>query len=161
MRILILFFSMGGRTKAVAKSIAERLNASEITIEEFKYTKKLKDFLSEQHEIFKGNLLNFNYNEDVIDLKPYDFIFFGTPTYGGLPATIFDGYLEHVQNIQGKNFIIFSTCRFSSGKIFEKMQAEIEKKGGIVVNKRAFKGLFKINVAEINKFAEELNQELT
>ena len=161
MKILILFFSMSGRTKAVAKSIAEGLSSSLVSIEEFKYTKKLKDFLSEQQEIFKGDLSSFNYNEIVNDLNPYDFVFFGTPTHGGLPAAIFNGYLEHAQNIKGKNFIIFSTYRFSSGKIFEKMQAEIEKKGGTVVNKRAFKGLFKIKVAEVNKFVEELNQELT
>jgi len=160
MKILILFFSMSGRTKAVAKSIAEGLSSSQVSIEEFKYTKKLKAFLSEQQEIFKGDLSSFNYNETVNDLNPYDVVFFGTPTYGGLPAAIFNGYLEHAQNIQGKSFIVFCTCRFRSGNIFEIMQAEIEKKGGTVVNRRAFKGFFKIKMVKVKNFADELNKEL-
>lgn len=121
MKLLMLYFSMSGRTKAVAIRIADELSFSQINIEEFKYNKKLKDFLSEQKEIFKGNLSNFNYNKSIIDLATYDVILFGTPTYGGSPAAIFNGYLEHTQNIQGKNFIIFCTCRFKSGKIIEKM----------------------------------------
>ena len=159
MKVLILYFSLGGRTKKVAESIKRGLNSSSVIIEHFEYTKKKREFLSEQNEVMKGDLSGFKYNEDIKDLATYDLIILGFPTHGGRPATIFNGYFEHAQNVDGKNFIIFNTCRFSVGKTFEIMQAVLEQKGGSVVKKRAFKGFFKIKMPKVDKFVEELNQE--
>ena len=159
MKILILYFSLGGRTKKVAESIAGGLNSSDVSIEQFKYAKKSRAYLSEQNEVMKGDLSNFKYNEKIKDLSSYDLILFGSPTHGGRPATIFNGYFEHAQKVDGKNFIVFNTCRFSIGKTLELMQAGIEQKGGSVVKERAFNGFFKIKMSKVNKFVEELNQE--
>ncbi|MBY9014907.1 MAG: hypothetical protein KGD68_04375 [Candidatus Lokiarchaeota archaeon] len=87
-------------------------------------------------------------------------MFLGFPTHGSRPATVFNGYFEHAQNIDGKNYIVFNTCRMVPGKTLEIMQTEIEKKGGSVVNKRTFKGLFRIKMSKVEEFVEELNQEL-
>ena len=95
MNVLILYFSLGGRTRKVAESIAEGLNTSEVDIEQFEYTKKFRAFLSEQDEVMKSDLSNFIYNENIKDLAPYDIGFFGSPTHGGHPATLFNGYFEH------------------------------------------------------------------
>ena len=159
MKVLMLYFSLGGRTKKVAECISEKLNNSDVCIEQLEYTKKKRDFLSEQNEIMKGDLSSFKYNEDIKDLTSFGLIFLGFPTHGGRPATIFNGYLEHAQNIKGKDFIVFNTCRFSIGKTFEIMQTGIEQKGGSVVKKRAFKGFFKIKMSKVDKFVEELNRE--
>ena len=159
MKILILYFSLGGRTKKVAESIAGGLNSSDVSIEQFKYTKKSRTYLSEQNEVMKGDFSNFKYNEKIKDLISYDLILFGSPTHGGRPATVFNGYFEYAQNVDGKNFIVFNTCRFSIGKTLEIMQAAIEQKGGSVVKKRAFKGFFKIKMSKVDKFVEELNRE--
>jgi len=160
MKVLILYFSLGGRTKKVAESIAEGLNTSDVSIEQFEYTKKFRDFLSEQDEVMKGDLSSFKYNESIKDLAPYDLVFLGFPTHGSRPATVFNGYFEHAQNIDGKNYIVFNTCRMVPGKTLEIMQTEIEKKGGSVVNKQTFKGLFRIKMSKVEEFVEELNQEL-
>jgi len=157
---MVLYFSLGGRTKKVAEKIAEGLNLSDVSIEFFEYTKKKRDFLSEQNEVMKGDLSGFKYNEDIKDLGSRALIILGFPTHGGRPATIFNGYFEHAQNVDGKNFIIFNTCRFSVGKTFEIMQTIIEQKGGSVIKKRAFKGFFKIKMSKIDEFVEELNQKL-
>ena len=159
MKVLMLYFSLGGRTKKVAECISEKFNNSDVCIEQLEYTKKKRDFLSEQNEIMKGDLSSFKYNKDIKDLTSYGLIFLGFPTHGGRPATIFNGYLEHAQNIKGKDFIVFNTCRFSIGKTFEIMQTGIEQKGGSVVKKRAFKGFFKIKMSKVDKFVEELNRE--
>ncbi len=159
MKVLILYFSLGGRTKKVAESIERGLNFSDVRFENFDYIKKKRDFISEQNEVMKGDLSSFKYNEDIKDLGDYDLIFLGFPTHGGRPATVFNGYFEHAQNVDGKNFIIFNTCRFSIGKTFEIMQAVIEQKGGSVVKKRAFKGFFKIKMSKVEEFVKELNQE--
>ncbi|MBY9014908.1 MAG: flavodoxin family protein [Candidatus Lokiarchaeota archaeon] len=68
MKVLILYFSLGGRTKKVAQSIAEGLSISDVSIEQFEYTKKFRDFLSEQDEVMKGDLSSFKYNENIKDL---------------------------------------------------------------------------------------------
>ena len=161
MKVLILYFSLSGRTKKVAETIARGLNSSEISIEQFEYTKNSKDYLSEQNEIMKGDLSNFIYNEKIKDLTSYDLVFLGFPTHWGRPATVFNGYFEYVQNVDGKKFIIFNTCRFLSGKTLTKMQIEIEKKGGSVIKKGTFKNFFKIKMAKVDKFVELLNQELS
>ena len=150
---------MGGRTKKVAEIIAGGLNSSDVSIEPFEYTKNFRAFLSEQDEVMKGDLSSFRYNEKIKDLDPYDLVFFGSPTHGSRPATLFNGYFEHAQNIDGKNFIVFNTCRFASGKTLEKMQAEIEMKGGSILNRRTFKGFFRIKMSKVEEFVEELNQE--
>ncbi|KON28824.1 hypothetical protein AC481_00195 [miscellaneous Crenarchaeota group archaeon SMTZ-80] len=160
MKVLILFFSMTGRTKKVAENIAEGLNSLDVRIEEIKYAKKVRDLLKEKEEIMKGDLSNFNYDENIKDLEPYDLIFFGTPTYGARAPPVFDGYLEIANNVSGKRFIVFNTCRFIAGKILELIQAEIEKKGAEVVNKRIFKGFFRINMKKVRNFIDELNKEL-
>lgn len=159
MKVLILYFSLGGRTKKVAESIEGGLNSSDVHIEHFEYTKKKRDFLSEQNVVMKGDLSGFKCNEDIKDLAANDLIFLGFPTHGGRPATVFNGYFEHAQNVAGKNFIIFNTCRFSVGKTFDIMQAVIDKKGGSVIKKRAFKGFFKIKMSKVEEFVKELNQE--
>jgi flavodoxin len=159
MKVLMLYFSLGGRTKIIAECISERLNNSDVRIEQLEYTKKKRDFLSEQDEVMKGDLSGFKYNEDIKDLAVYDLILLGFPTHGGRPATVFNAYFEHAQNVKGKNFIIFNTCRFSLGKTFEIMQAVIEQKRGSVVKKQAFKGFFKIKMSKVEEFVKELNQE--
>jgi flavodoxin len=159
-KILILYFSLTGRTKKVAEIIAEELKNSDIHIEPLIYIKKLKDLMLEQEKIMNGDLSSVKYNESIKDLDPYDLVFFGTPTHGGRPAAIFNGFLQHVENLDEKKFIVFNTCRFVVGKTLEIMQTEIEKKGGKVVNKQVFKGLFSIKTSKVKKFVEELNQEL-
>jgi len=59
----------------------------------------------------KGDLSNFIYNEKINDLATYDLEFFGFPTHGCRPATVFNGYFKNALNIEGKEFIIFNTCR--------------------------------------------------
>lgn len=159
MKALLLYFSLGGRTKKVAENIERGLNSLDVRIENFEYIKKKRDFLSEQNEIMKGDLSGFKYSEDIKDLEDYNLIILGFPTHGGRPATVFNGYFEHAQNVDGKNFIIFNTCRFSVGKTFDIMQAVIDKKGGSVIRKRAFKGFFKIKTSKVREFVKELNQE--
>ena len=160
MRVLVVFFSMGGRTKLVAEKIAEGLKIPDIRIENLEYTKKWRELIPEQEEILQGDLSNFKYNEIINDLAPYDLVFYGFPTHGGRPATVFNGYLKHAQNLDGKNFVIFNTCRMIPGKTLDIMQAEIEQRGGSIVDKQVFKGLFRIKISKIEDFIKELNQNL-
>lgn len=159
MKILIVYVSMGGRTRKVAKKIANTLRSDSIDIEELKFHIKATKMLSIQEELIKGDLSGFSYDKKIEDLEPYDFIFLGTPTWGSQPAPVFYGFLEKVQNHVGKKFILFNTYRLISIKTFEKLEAKIESKGGKVVKKETFKGLFKIKMEKVENFSEEINQE--
>ena len=150
---------MGGRTRKVANEIANNLKCDSIDIEELKYHEKATKMLSVQEEIINGDLSGFTYDTKIEDLEPYDLIFLGTPTWGSQPAPVFYGYLEKVLNQVGKKFIFFNTCRFISIRIFEKLRAQIEQKGGEVVKTQTFKGLFRIKMAKVEKFIEEMHRE--
>ena len=150
---------MGGRTRKVAKQIANNLKCDSIHVEELKYYTKATKMLSVQEEIVNGDLSGFTYDKKIEDLEPYDLILIGTPTWGSQPVPVFYGYLEKVQNYVGKKFILFNTCRFISIRIFEKLGAIIESKGGDVVKTQTFKGFFRIKMRKVEKFIEEMNQE--
>jgi flavodoxin len=150
---------MSGRTKKVAEIIAQGLKGHEVQIERFQYPKKARDIISDHDKILNGDLSDFTYNKIIENLMPYDLVLFGTPVYGGQPPAIFEGYLKKAQNISGKKFIIFCTCRFIPGKTLELMRTELEKKGAMVVNKRIFKGLIRIKMAKVQNFVDELSQE--
>ena len=150
---------MGGRTRKVAIEIANNLKSDSIDIEELKYHEKATKMLSVQEQIMNGDLSGFTYDKKIEDLAPYDLIFIGTPTWGSRPVPVFYGYLEKAQNLAGKKFILFNTCRFISIRTFEKLEAEIESKGGEVVKSQTFKGVFRIKMVKVEKFIEEMNQE--
>jgi len=160
MKVLIVYLSMGGRTKKVAERIANNLNSDDVDIEELKYHEKATKMLSVQENIMKGDLSDFSYDKKIEDLESYDLIFFGTPTWGSQPVPVFYGYIEKVHNISGKKFIIFNTCRMIAIKTLEKMEEKIESKKGNVAIKRTFKGLFRIKISKVDSFIKEINQWL-
>ena len=157
--MLIIYFSLTGRTKKVAEKIASGLNSPNTVIKGIKYLKNRKALVSEMAETKKGNLSNYEYDDSIMDLAPHDLVFFGTPVHGSCPAAVFHGYLENVKNIEGKDFIIFNTYRAISTKTFKIMEAEIRKKGGEVVYERAFRGLFRMKESKVKKFIDDLNEQ--
>ena len=151
---------MGGRTRKVAERIASKLNSDVVDIEELKYHERATKMLSVQEDIMKGDLSNFSYDKKIEDLEPYELIFFGTPTWGSQPVPVFYGYIEKTQNISGKRFIIFNTCRMVAIKTLEKMETTIKSKNGNVVKKHTFKGPFRIKMTKVDRFTNEINQEI-
>jgi flavodoxin len=156
----MIYFSLTGRTKQVAETIATELKQLDIKIESLTYNKTHKQYIADQNKIMEGDLSDFSYNLDVEDLGSYDLVFFGTPTHGARPAAAFNAYMERAKNVNGKKFVIFNTCRFLAGKTLNRMRVEIEKKQGEIVSSRTFKNFFKINLSKAKQFAEELNQEI-
>lgn len=160
MKIIIIYFSLGGRTKRVAEKIAFNLNSSYVTLENLNYLKRKRNYFIEQEKIFNGDLSNFKFDKSIFDLRPYELIIFGTPTHGTNPTAAFYGYLEHVRNIKGKKFILFNTCRAIPGQSLTIMESEIEKREGKVVKKQFFMSLFKIRTRQIELFSNEIYSEI-
>ncbi len=159
MKILIVFLSMGGRTRRVAQAIAAELRAADVTVEEIKYngTSAMK-LVRNQEAVVKGDLSQFTFNRDVLDLAPYDRVFFGTPTWGGRPTPAFQGFLANCKTVAGKEWVVFATCRLVGGKIFDIMRGAIERAGGKVVSQQMFKGFFKIGSEKARIFGQTLNK---
>jgi flavodoxin len=99
MKILMIYFSLTGRTKQVAETIATELKQLDIKIESLTYNKTHKQYIADQNKIMEGDLSDFSYNLDVEDLGSYDLVFFGTPTHGARPAAAFNAYMERAKNV--------------------------------------------------------------
>ncbi|MBN1697959.1 MAG: hypothetical protein JW881_10635 [Spirochaetales bacterium] len=159
MKTLIVYFSLSGRTRRVAERIKAHITNTEADIGEYRYTESFRVYLSDLEAIRKGILTHFEYNRKFEDLSPYDVVMLGTPVHGAQYAPVFRHFFSNARNMNGKRFILFSTCRFIPGNALPDMQSEIEKKGGIVLKSRTFKGFFFIKTADVDAFIEEVNGE--
>lgn len=160
MKGLIIYFSLTGRTKLVAESIVAELSNYQVDIESIKYTKgeTIQNFVEEKERIQAGDWSNFTCNDSIFDLTPYDLICIGVPTWGMRPAFIFDAYIEKCNLVNGKAFVVFTTCRLYGGSTVKKMKNEIEIKGGKVLYKKSFRAFFAMHDTKARTFGKLLNQ---
>ncbi|MCQ2752106.1 MAG: NAD(P)H-dependent oxidoreductase [Coriobacteriales bacterium] len=108
MKTLVIYFSLTGNTKKVAKKIAELSNADILEIEpKQKYSKKylptffacLKEGITHARPAFKTKIPS---------LKKYDLVLVGGPIWGGnLPCIIYS-FLDQC-NLDKKKIALFST----------------------------------------------------
>lgn len=160
MRILIIYATLTGRTKKVAEVMAEELGDHEVDIEPITYEKEGKfKFKEEEEKLNRGDMSSLTYNEKIFNPESYDLICLGVPTWGGRPSYIFNGYIENCE-IDGKDFVIFNTCRFLSGRTLKEMKKEIEAKGGNVIDQKMFKVLFRMEKKKARAFGEHLKELL-
>ncbi|MBD3226727.1 MAG: hypothetical protein GF329_00940 [Candidatus Lokiarchaeota archaeon] len=160
MKILIIYFTLTGRTKKVAEVIADELSDHEVDIMPIIYEKEEEfKFKKEEEKLARGDMSSLTYNEEIFNPESYDLICLGVPTWGGQPSYVFNGYIENC-NIEGKEFVIFNTCRFLSGKTLTDMKKKIEMKGGKVIEGKMFKVFFKMGEKKARKFGNYLKEIL-
>ena len=116
------------------------------------------NFREEKEKVDALDLSSFTYNDGIFNLDPYDLICIGVPTWGMRPAFIFDAYIKKCTSFEGKTVVVFCTCRLYGGSTVKKMKAEIEKKGGNVIQKKSFRALFKMHDKKAREFGKILNQ---
>jgi len=158
MKAIIIHFSVSGRTKKVAEAIAAELSNYEVDIEAITSAKGAMDLGKEKDKILAGDLSDFTYSENVLDISPYDLVCIGVPIWGGRPAFVFNAFIQKMEGLNGKNAVVFVTCRLYSGKALQTMKTEIEKKGGNVVNQKSFRALFSMGEKKAREFGKILNQ---
>lgn len=156
MNILVVFFSMGGRTQIIAQNIADVLRNAKVDIERLKYNGRVLDYIKNEQNIRKGDISRFTFNRKILDLSQYDRIFFGAPVYGSRPPAVFNAFLENCKNTIGKEWVLFATCRMIGGKTLYNMSEDIKKKGGKVVNQHLFRHPVNINIKEAQAFGQSL-----
>jgi len=158
MKTLIIYFTMGGRTKKTAESIASALIAHEVSYFPVelsgKFTEKIKmldKFENKDFSAIEAKLSNLNVGN-------YDLIIFGMPTYGDKPPKVFDEILERMGNLSGKKAVVFNTARFTGKKSLEYMKIKVEEAGAQVINQRRFRKLFWIGVKDAITFGKQINE---
>jgi flavodoxin len=159
MKVLIIYFSLTDRTKLVAESIAAELTNHEVDLKSISYTKgrKINNFREEQEKIESGDLSSFVYDEKIFNITPYELICIGVPTWGMQPAFVFDAIIENCGSFEGKNVVVFATCRLYGGRTVKKMKAAIEDKGGTVTHKKSFRAFFTMHEGKAREFGKMLN----
>nr|MDO8111329.1 flavodoxin [Candidatus Sigynarchaeota archaeon] len=159
MKAIIIYFSISGRTKRVAETIAAQLGNLSVDIEPIKYMGNARTLIANHDRIASGDWSSLNANERIFDLSPYDIVCIGMPVHGGQPPVIFNTYVKKCTGLKGKTAYIFLTCRLFTGKTISIMREELEKAGANVSAELICKGLFRIGTDKPVAFGQEINSK--
>ncbi|MFX0038339.1 MAG: flavodoxin family protein [Promethearchaeota archaeon] len=158
MKTLIIYFTMGGRTRKTAEAIAKSLITHEVSFFPLelkgKFIEKIKmldRFENKDFSAIEAELSN-------LDSINYDLIIFGMPTYGDKPPKAFDEILTRMGSLSGKKAIIFNTARFTGKKALDYMKTKVEKAGAQIIDQRRFRKLFWIGEKDAIKFSKQINE---
>ncbi|HTT36489.1 MAG TPA: flavodoxin [Burkholderiales bacterium] len=131
-KTLVVYYSLTGKTDAVAQALAKELGADVRRVEDVERPSVTWWF------IFRGAISAMRGAESEIkpidtDFGPYDRIFVGSPVWGGSPSTPINALIAKA-DFTGKQVIVFMTMggNDASGAL-KKMSERIEKKGGKIV----------------------------
>ncbi len=145
MKILIVYYSKTGKTKEIAHSIANELaDGNEVKLRRIKMKGErnlLATYLLDTKKAIKREKPEI----EVIDLnhEEYNLILLGTPVWSAKPAPAINTYLDRA-DFENRKVALFVTLRLMGGeKVVGILTAEIEKKGGKVIDSIIIKtGLF-------------------
>ncbi|NWF78079.1 MAG: flavodoxin [Chloroflexi bacterium] len=153
MKSLVVYYSLTGKTKLVAQVIAEALNATLVEIQETKPRRLgplvyvVGSFAALMNKGSKINPVNVN-------LKEYDRIFIGSPTWASRPAPAVNSFIYQT-NFEGRSVIPFFTMGGEDAtKAVANITAKIEKSGGKVAGSFAIAS-YKASDEEIIARAKE------
>ena len=138
MKSLIVFYSFTDKTKLVAQTIAETLQAELVEIEEAKPRRRgLPTYL------IGGFAAITNRGSKIVptnvDLKQYDTIFIGSPIWTSRPTPAINSFI-YANDFEGRGVVPFFTMGGNeSGKALENITAKIERSRGKVIGSFAIK----------------------
>jgi len=131
MKTLVVYYSLTGKTRLVAQTIAEALQATLVEIEERRPVPMPFVYLSGSFRAFM------NWGSKIkpldADLKQYERIFIGSPMWAYRPAPAVNSFIYQT-NFEGRSLIPFFTMGGDdSDKALANIKAKIEKRQGKVV----------------------------
>ncbi|MBN1862222.1 MAG: hypothetical protein JW790_01075 [Dehalococcoidales bacterium] len=138
MKSLVIFYSLTGKTKLVAQTIAEALNAELVEIEEVKPRKRgfatylTVGFAAITNKESQIKPVNVNWNR-------YDMVFIGSPVWASRPTPAINS-LVYANNFQSQSIVPFFTMGGDNAdKALENITAKIERSQGKVISSFAVK----------------------
>lgn len=131
MKRIIVYYSQGGKTDLVAKTLAKKLNADMVRIHDLKNREGFKNRF-----IASINALREQKTDIVpakVDLSPYDTIYFGTPTWAGNPAPAILTIIDRC-DLKAKDVILFATMDANRGESnLNRLEEKVRIRGARVI----------------------------
>lgn len=131
MKTLIIYYSQGGNTDIVAKTLAKSLDADIVRIHDLKNREGFKNKLFSSINAFRET------KTDIIpakvDLTAYSTIYFGTPTWAGNPTPAILTIIDRC-NLRGKDVILFATMDNNRGDSnIKRLEEKVTLRGARVI----------------------------
>ncbi len=131
MATLIIYYSQGGTTELVAKTLAHNLRADMVRIHDLKNREGFKNKIFASINAFREN------KTDIVparvDLTNYDTIIFGTPTWAGNPTPAILTIIDRC-NLTGKDVMLFATMDNNRGDTnIERLEEKVKMRGARVI----------------------------
>ena len=146
MATLIIYYSQGGTTELVAKTLAKNLRANMVRIHDLKNREGIKNKLFATINAFRES------KTDIVpakvDISQFDTIIFGTPTWAGNPTPAILTIIDRC-NLTGKDVILFATMDSNRGDSnIERLEEKVKMRGARVIES--------FTIATKNKSPEKL-----
>ena len=109
MKIGIVYYSRTGNTRKAAHLLEEKFKKgdTEVDLIEIEHVKR-PGFLTAGRSAMKQEEVPIK-NTD-FDMKKYDILIIGSPTWAGNPSPFVKGFMNKAENIKNKKIAVFSTC---------------------------------------------------
>ncbi|MEJ2294546.1 MAG: hypothetical protein P8Y23_07220, partial [Candidatus Lokiarchaeota archaeon] len=157
MKILILYYTMGGRTKKTAEAIGSALIDHELNYFGIELQGTMIEKVKQFDRFQNGDYLELEKDLNSLNIEPFELIIIGMPTYGKCPPKPFDEIIRRMGDLSNKKVIVVTTARFSGGKARDYMESRIQNSGGKVVKKTKFRKLFWIGTKNALKYGKAIN----
>ena len=131
MKKLMIFYSQGGTTELVARTLAKKLRADLLKIHDLKNREGFKNKLLSSINAYRET------KTDIVpasvDLTPYDTIYFGTPTWSGNPTPAILTIIDRC-NLRRKDVILFATMDANRGESnIKRLEEKVKMRGARVI----------------------------
>lgn len=146
MNRIIVYYSQGGRTDLVAKTLAKNLNADLVRIHDLKKREGFKNKIISSINAFRE--VKTDIVPAKVDLSAYDTIYFGTPTWAGNPTPAIITIIDRC-DLRAKDVVLFATMDENRGESnIERLEEKVRIRGARVVES--------FTIATKNKSPEQL-----
>ena len=131
MATLIIYYSMGGKTDLVAKTLAKHLNGDLARIHDMKQRDGFKNKLLSSINAFRETKTTIVPAK--VDITQYDTIYFGTPTWVGNPTPAILTIIDRC-NLRGKDVVLFATMDSNRGDTnIGRLEEKVKMRGARVI----------------------------
>lgn len=128
---IIIYYSQGGTTDLIAKTLAKNLNASLLRIHDLKNRNGLKNRLFSSINAFRE--VKTDIHPAKVDLRGYDTIYFGTPTWSGNPTPAILTIIDRC-DLRAKDVVLFATMDSNRGDTnIERLERKVKLRGARVI----------------------------
>ena len=131
MKRIIIYYSNGGTPDLVAKTLAKKINADLVRIHDLKNRDGFKNRFLASINAFRET------KTDIVpakvDLRSYDTVYFGTPTWNGNPTPAILTIIDRC-DLRAKDVILFATMDANRGDSnINRLEEKVKLRGARVI----------------------------